>query len=102
MKAYIDADGKIRMFRPDKNMERLRKSAARIQLPVSAPSPAPPLFANVVHCNDTDCVILTTGTRQQTRTSMATSSLNASSNCFVSTSRGFPTSAAIRCTFAQQ
>ncbi|EED23733.1 branched-chain amino acid aminotransferase, cytosolic [Talaromyces stipitatus ATCC 10500] len=33
MKAYKDKDGKIRLFRPDKNMERLNKSSARIALP---------------------------------------------------------------------
>ncbi|KAN0085107.1 Aminotransferase [Elaphomyces granulatus] len=33
MKAYKDANGVIRLFRPDKNMERLNKSSARIALP---------------------------------------------------------------------
>ncbi|KAI0155267.1 branched-chain amino acid aminotransferase [Xylariaceae sp. FL1272] len=33
MKAYKDKTGQIRLFRPDKNMERLNKSAARIVLP---------------------------------------------------------------------
>jgi branched-chain amino acid aminotransferase len=33
MKAYKDKDGRVRLFRPDKNMERLNKSAARIALP---------------------------------------------------------------------
>lgn len=33
MKAYKDSKGQIRLFRPDKNMERLNKSAARIALP---------------------------------------------------------------------
>ncbi|KAH6842874.1 aminotransferase [Chaetomium sp. MPI-CAGE-AT-0009] len=33
MKAYKDSEGKIRLFRPDKNMERFNKSAARIALP---------------------------------------------------------------------
>jgi branched-chain amino acid aminotransferase len=33
MKAYKDKDGKIRLFRPEKNMERFNKSAARIALP---------------------------------------------------------------------
>ncbi|KAK9381349.1 aminotransferase [Kockiozyma suomiensis] len=33
MKAYRDAEGKVRMFRPDKNMERMKKTAARICLP---------------------------------------------------------------------
>ena len=33
MKAYKDKDGKIRLFRPDKNMERLNKSSKRIALP---------------------------------------------------------------------
>ncbi|GAD95488.1 branched-chain amino acid aminotransferase, cytosolic [Paecilomyces variotii No. 5] len=33
MKAYKDKSGKIRLFRPDKNMARLNKSSARIALP---------------------------------------------------------------------
>lgn len=33
MKAYKTKDGSIRLFRPNKNMERINKSAARIALP---------------------------------------------------------------------
>jgi branched-chain amino acid aminotransferase len=33
MKAYKDKNGKIRLFRPDKNMARLNKSSASIALP---------------------------------------------------------------------
>ncbi|EWC44335.1 cytosolic branched-chain-amino-acid aminotransferase [Drechslerella stenobrocha 248] len=33
MKAYKDADSRIRLFRPDRNMHRLNRSAARIALP---------------------------------------------------------------------
>ncbi|KAI1500897.1 branched-chain amino acid aminotransferase [Biscogniauxia marginata] len=33
MKAYKDKSGNVRLFRPDKNVERLKKSAARIALP---------------------------------------------------------------------
>lgn len=33
MKAYKDKQGRIRLFRPDRNMERFNKSAARIALP---------------------------------------------------------------------
>ncbi|ORY06491.1 aminotransferase [Clohesyomyces aquaticus] len=33
MKAYKDKDGQVRLFRPDKNMQRMNKSAARIALP---------------------------------------------------------------------
>jgi branched-chain amino acid aminotransferase len=33
MKAYKDKAGKVRLFRPNKNMERLNKSSARIALP---------------------------------------------------------------------
>lgn len=33
MKAYKDSNGGIRLFRPNKNMERLNKSSARIALP---------------------------------------------------------------------
>lgn len=35
MKAYYGVDGKIRLFRPDLNMNRLTKSSARSTLPVS-------------------------------------------------------------------
>lgn len=39
MKAYKDKSGQVRLFRPDKNMERLNKSATRIALPsFSAPA----------------------------------------------------------------
>ncbi|KAK4190794.1 aminotransferase [Podospora australis] len=38
MKAYKDSKGQIRLFRPDKNMERFNKSAARIALPTFNPS----------------------------------------------------------------
>lgn len=33
MKAFKDSDGKIRLFRPDKNMQRFNRSVARIALP---------------------------------------------------------------------
>lgn len=33
MKAYKDSKGQLRLFRPNKNMERLNKSTARIALP---------------------------------------------------------------------
>jgi branched-chain amino acid aminotransferase len=35
LKAYRDSEDKIRMFRPDRNMERMNKSAHRIVLPTS-------------------------------------------------------------------
>src|SRR5277367_2430344 len=38
MKAYRDKNGKIRLFRPDKNMERFNKSSARIALPTFEPN----------------------------------------------------------------
>lgn len=38
MKAYKDSKGKIRLFRPDKNMARLNKSSARIALPQFEPT----------------------------------------------------------------
>jgi len=34
MKAFYGVDGKIRMFRPEKNMKRFRTSVKRIALPV--------------------------------------------------------------------
>ncbi len=45
MKAYKDAAGRVRLFRPDKNMERLNKSAARIALPTFAPGALAELLA---------------------------------------------------------
>lgn len=33
MKAYKDAKGKVRLFRPEKNIQRLNTSAVRIALP---------------------------------------------------------------------
>lgn len=33
MKAYKDAEGRVRLFRPDKNVQRLNNSAARVALP---------------------------------------------------------------------
>lgn len=38
MKAYRCEDGTVRLFRPDMNMARMNRSAARIALPVSASS----------------------------------------------------------------
>ncbi|KAF2704524.1 branched-chain amino acid aminotransferase II [Pleomassaria siparia CBS 279.74] len=37
MKAYKDKDGNVRLFRPDRNMERMNKGAARIALPTFDP-----------------------------------------------------------------
>ncbi|KAJ2793145.1 branched-chain-amino-acid transaminase bat2, partial [Coemansia furcata] len=33
LKAYRDAHGKVRLFRPDKNMERMNRSVERLHLP---------------------------------------------------------------------
>ncbi|KAI1183560.1 branched-chain amino acid aminotransferase [Nemania serpens] len=38
MKAYKDRAGRVRLFRPDKNMARFNKSAARIALPTFSPT----------------------------------------------------------------
>ncbi|GAP88275.1 putative branched-chain amino acid aminotransferase [Rosellinia necatrix] len=38
MKAYRDAAGRVRLFRPDRNMARFNKSAARIALPTFDPA----------------------------------------------------------------
>ncbi|KAI1373572.1 branched-chain-amino-acid aminotransferase [Hypoxylon crocopeplum] len=45
MKAYKDKRGDIRLFRPDKNMERLNRSAARIALPTFSPTALVELIA---------------------------------------------------------
>ncbi|CCC09835.1 hypothetical protein SMACR_03391 [Sordaria macrospora] len=48
MKAYKDKAGKIRLFRPDKNMARFNKSAARIALPTFNPPALIDLIAKLV------------------------------------------------------
>ncbi|KAK6956764.1 branched-chain-amino-acid transaminase bat2 [Daldinia eschscholtzii] len=48
MKAYRDSKGQIRLFRPDKNMERFNKSAARIALPTFSPTSLIDLIAKFV------------------------------------------------------
>lgn len=35
MKAYKDAEGHVRLFRPDMNMDRLNRSSSRLGMPVS-------------------------------------------------------------------
>lgn len=45
MKAYKDKDGQVRLFRPDKNMERFNTGAARIALPTFAPEALTDLLA---------------------------------------------------------
>lgn len=45
MKAYRDPAGRVRLFRPDKNMERFNKSAARIALPTFIPTALTDLIA---------------------------------------------------------
>ncbi|KAI1078882.1 branched-chain amino acid aminotransferase [Whalleya microplaca] len=47
MKAYKDKHGQIRLFRPDKNMERFNKSAARIALPTFTPTALIELIARL-------------------------------------------------------
>jgi len=48
MKAYKDTKGQIRLFRPDKNMERMNKSAARIALPTFNPTALTDLIGTFV------------------------------------------------------
>ena len=45
MKAYRDKEGQIRLFRPDMNMARLNRSAARIALPTFTPAAFTDLIA---------------------------------------------------------
>jgi branched-chain amino acid aminotransferase len=52
MKAYKDRKGNIRLFRPDKNMERLNKSAARIALPTFDSTALIELIARFVFIDD--------------------------------------------------
>jgi branched-chain amino acid aminotransferase len=48
MKAYRDSKGEFRLFRPDKNMERFNKSAARIALPTFSSKVLIDLIAKLV------------------------------------------------------
>ncbi|KAL2888386.1 Branched-chain-amino-acid aminotransferase, cytosolic [Ceratocystis lukuohia] len=48
MKAYKDAEGTVRLFRPDKNMERFNKSTARIALPTFDPQTGIELISKFV------------------------------------------------------
>lgn len=48
MKAYRDARGDVRLFRPEINLDRLNKSAARIALPTFDPSELLKLIARFV------------------------------------------------------
>lgn len=48
MKAYKDRAGRIRLFRPDRNMARLNKSSARIALPTFDPAALTALMARFV------------------------------------------------------
>lgn len=48
MKAYRDQKGQFRLFRPDKNMARFNKSAARIALPTFSPTALIDLLATFV------------------------------------------------------
>ncbi|SPO05042.1 probable branched-chain-amino-acid transaminase [Cephalotrichum gorgonifer] len=48
MKAYRDSAGRIRLFRPNKNMERLNKSAERIALPTFDSSTLVDLISKLV------------------------------------------------------
>lgn len=47
MKAYKNKDGVVRLFRPDKNMQRMTRSAARLAFPVSA---SQRLIQSLRHC----------------------------------------------------
>jgi branched-chain amino acid aminotransferase len=49
MKAYKDKQGNVRLFRPDRNMARLNKSAARIALPTFEPTALIELISKLVH-----------------------------------------------------
>ncbi|PFH57152.1 hypothetical protein XA68_15438 [Ophiocordyceps unilateralis] len=55
MKAYKDSNGKIRLFRPDLNMARLNKSAARIALPTMEPTSLVELICRLVKL-DSRCI----------------------------------------------
>lgn len=52
MKAYKGSDGKIRLFRPDKNMARFNKSASRIALPNFQPPDLINLIAKLVKMDE--------------------------------------------------
>jgi branched-chain amino acid aminotransferase len=49
LKAYKDSKGRVRLFRPDKNMARLNKSSARIALPTFEPRELIDLISKLVN-----------------------------------------------------
>ena len=52
MKAYKDAQGNVRLFRPDMNMARLNKSVARIALPTFDSNAVIDLIAKLVKLDE--------------------------------------------------
>ncbi|KAF2667526.1 branched-chain-amino-acid aminotransferase [Microthyrium microscopicum] len=52
MKAYKDASGNVRLFRPERNMARLNKSAARIALPTFDGAALTQMIARLCHIDD--------------------------------------------------
>lgn len=54
-KAFLDADGNARIFRPEKNFERLQKSTSRIALPVIDTTTATELLKKFVEV-EYDCI----------------------------------------------
>jgi len=52
MKAYKDSAGQIRLFRPDRNMARFNKSAARIALPTFEPTALIDLIGRLVRLDE--------------------------------------------------
>lgn len=51
-KAYKDKKGDVRLFRPDRNMKRLNKSAARIALPTFDEKPMIELIKQFVKTDE--------------------------------------------------
>jgi len=61
MKAYRGVDGRIRLFRPDKNMERMRRTAARASLPDFDPEELIKIITNLVQIDQEWVPYTTTG-----------------------------------------
>ena len=51
-KAYKDKLGRLRLFRPHMNMQRLKRSAARLALPIFDESQAVDVLARFVACEE--------------------------------------------------
>lgn len=61
MKAYRGVDGRIRLFRPEMNMDRMRRTAARASLPDFDPEELIKIISNLIQIDQEWVPYSTTG-----------------------------------------